>query len=261
MFSSLIIGYGQIGKALEQVLFDYNPDVVDKDPGSDVAPQYDIIHICFPYSKDFINEVKKYQEKFNPTYTIIHSTVPIGASRLCNAIHSPVVGIHPHLAESIKTFTKFLGGEQASEVADYFRRAGCKVYLYDKPETTELMKLSQTTFYALTVEYFKDLKRQCDSFGLSYGEVMTIPTVDYNRGYAELGMPEIRIPQLIPIMKPQGGHCTIPNCGLWETEFTKFIERQNEGEDHASKASYSGKWDYGLQKRLDGSSDHPDSGG
>lgn len=222
---SLIIGYGQIGKALHEVLKDYNPSHLDA--GESVTGDYDIIHICFPYTKDFVDEVKRYQATYSPKFTVIHSTVPVGTSRLCGAVHSPVVGIHPHLAESIKTFTKFLGGEQASEVADYFRRAGCKVYLYDNPETTELMKLSQTTFYALTIEYFKDLKRQCDKLGLSYAEIMTIPTMDYNRGYAELGMPEIRIPQLVPIMKKQGGHCTIPNCGLWETDFTNFIKDKN----------------------------------
>ena len=226
--NSLIIGYGQIGRSLEKVLADYKPDHIDK--GESVHGAYEIMHVCIPYTDSFIKDVKDYQDKYKPKYTIIHSTVPVGVSRHLGAIHSPVVGIHPHLEKSIKTFTKFLAGSRASEVADYFRRAGCKVYLFDHPEVTELAKLSQTTFYALTIEYFKDLKRQCESYGLSYSEVMTIPTVDYNRGYAELGMPEIRIPQIIPIMKPQGGHCTIPNCGLWETEFTKFIKRMNGAE-------------------------------
>lgn len=226
--NSLIIGYGQIGRSLEKVLADYKPDHIDK--GESVHGSYEIMHVCIPYTDSFIKDVRDYQDKYKPRYTVIHSTVPVGVSRHLGAIHSPVVGIHPHLEKSIKTFTKFLAGSRASEVADYFRRAGCKVYLFDHPEVTELAKLSQTTFYALTIEYFKDLKRQCESYGLSYSEVMTIPTIDYNRGYAELGMPEIRIPQIIPIMKPQGGHCTIPNCGLWETEFTKFIKKMNGAE-------------------------------
>lgn len=222
---TLIIGYGQIGKALEEVLEYYNPECLDKKEG--FKQSFDIMHICFPYSETFIDDVKEYQKTYTPKFTIIHSTVPIGTCRQLNAIHSPVVGIHPHLAKSIKTFTKFLAGEQASEVANYFRTAGCKVYLFDKQETTELLKLSQTTYYALTIEYYKDLKRQCDKLGLSYSEVMTIPAMDYNRGYEQLGMPEIKIPLLIPIMTKQGGHCTIPNCGLWETEFTEFIKKMN----------------------------------
>lgn len=231
---TLIIGYGQIGRSLAKVLNDYAPDHLDRIEGDSSLPNnYDIVHICFPYSETFIQDVENYKRRFNPQHIVIHSTVPVGTSRACGAVHSPVVGIHPHLAESIKTFTKFLGGEGASGVANYFRRAGCKVYLYDKPETTELAKLSQTTFYALTIEYAKDLKRQCDKLGLSYTEVATLPAMDYNRGYEALGLPEIKIPILVPIMTPQGGHCTIPNCGLWDTVFTKFIEQQN-GSEHES---------------------------
>jgi len=227
MYKSLIIGYGQIGKALEEVLIDYIPAIYDLEFDLPEG-EFDILHICFPYTKDFINEVQKYQDKFKPKYTVIHSTVPVGTSRACNAIHSPVVGIHPHLARSIKTFTKFFGGKEASGVADYFRRAGCKVYLFDNQETTELAKLSQTTYYAMTIEYVKMLKRICNEKGLSFTEVSTTFVNDYNRGYEELGMPEIKIPNLVPIMREQGGHCTIPNCDLWTNDFTEFIKEQNK---------------------------------
>jgi UDP-glucose 6-dehydrogenase len=217
---------GQVGTALAEVLKDYKPITVGLDV-KETVEHIDIMHICFGYTDEFESEVNRYQEKYQPQYTVIHSTVPVGTSRKLNAIHSPIVGIHPHLAPSMKTFIKFLAGEQASEVADYFRRAGCKVYLFDKPETTELAKLSQTTFYAMTIEYVKDLKRECDKLGLSFSEVYTIPAMDYNRGYEQMGLPEIKIPLLNPIMKKQGGHCTIPNCGLWDTEFTEFIKQQN----------------------------------
>ena len=64
--------------------------------------------------------------------------------------------------------------------------------------------------------------------GLSFAEVSTIPINDYNRGYEELGMPEIKIPNLVPIMREHGGHCTIPNCDLWVNDFTEFIKEQNK---------------------------------
>jgi hypothetical protein len=227
MLKSLIIGGGHIGSALAKVLADYSPTVLDG-IGADLDQEFDIIHICFGYDESFKSEVKRYQEKFKPKYTVIHSTVPVGTSRELDAIHSPVVGIHPHLAESIKTFKKFLGGKGASGVADYFRRAGCNVYLFDDQETTELAKLSQTTFYAMTIEYVKMLKRLCDEMNLSFTEVYTTFVVDYNRGYEELGMPEIKIPNLVPIMREQGGHCTIPNCDLWTNDFTEFVKEQNK---------------------------------
>ena len=226
MLSTLILGYGQIGKALEKVLVDYSPDHLDKNETT--TRTYDIIHICFPYSETFIDDVKNYQTLYKPKYTVIHSTVPIGTSRKVNAVHSPVIGIHPHLATSIKTFKKFLGGSQASGVADYFRRAGCNVYLFDDQETTELAKLSKTTFYAMTIEYVKMLKRICDEKNLSFTEVYTTFVTEYNRGYEALGYPEIKIPNLVPIMREQGGHCTIPNCDLWTNDFTEFVKEQNK---------------------------------
>lgn len=225
---TLILGKGQVGSALLEVLKQYDPIIHDEDTSYVEARQFAIMHVAFPYSKTFIQDVKDYQKKFKPKYTVIHSTVPIGTSRKCNAIHSPIVGIHPFLTTSVKTFTKFLGGLQASGVADYFRRAGCKVYLFDAQETTEMAKLSQTTFYSMTIEYTKMLKRLCDKMGLSFTEVYTTFVSDYNRGYEELGLPEIKIPNLVPIMKKQGGHCTIPNCDLWTNDFTEFIKKQNK---------------------------------
>jgi len=223
---TLIIGAGEIGNSLYGVL-KQNYEVYLKDLEPLVIDGIEIMHICFPYSDKFSDAVSSYQKQYNPKYTVIHSTVPVGTSRSLNALHSPVVGLHPYLQESIKTFIKFLSGEGADKVADYFRRAGIKVYLVDKQETTELAKLSQTTFYALMIEYVKDLKLQCNKLGLPFSDVYTLFSQNYNEGYKKLGYPEYIMPLLIPIMKEQGGHCTIPNLKLWETKFTKFIEELN----------------------------------
>jgi benzoyl-CoA reductase/2-hydroxyglutaryl-CoA dehydratase subunit BcrC/BadD/HgdB len=184
------------------------------------------MHICFPYSDEFINEVKKYQEEYKPKYTIIHSTCPVGTSRKCNAIHSPVTGVHPYLQESLKTFTKFLGGEQASEVADYFRRCGIKVHIEDNQETTELLKLLCTTKYGIDIEYVKDVKRQCDKYGVPL-DSWIVWVDNYNRGYQKLGQEQYTRPNLIPINKNIGGHCVRNNAELIETLFTKIIKELN----------------------------------
>jgi hypothetical protein len=218
---SLIIGNGEIGKSLHAVI---GGDIT----GVTIKPDsYDIIHICFPYSEDFVSEVKRYQELFNPKYTVIHSTVPVGTSRQCGAIHSPCVGVHPYLEESFKTFTKYLGGEQAGEVADYFRRRGMKIYITDKSETTELAKLSQTTQYALNIEYVKNFKRECDKYGVPFECAYTLFSQNYNDGYEKLNLEEYKLPLLIPQMNKQGGHCTLPNCEIWDTKFTKIIKEEN----------------------------------
>lgn len=222
---SLIIGYGEIGKALYKILEkEYPTEWTDKNISIQnyLKKDFDIIHICFPYSESFIEEVKKYQELYNPKYTLIHSTVPPGISRKCNALHSPVIGVHPHLEESLKIFTKFLSGEKAYELADYFRRTGIKVYLFSQQETTELMKILDTSFYGLCIEYTKEVKKLCEKNNIPF-EAWTIWTQNYNEGYKKLGFPEYIRPNLIPIMKKIGGHCVSLNLRLIDTKFHKFL--------------------------------------
>lgn len=217
---SLIIGAGEIGKSLHKVI---GGDIRDREPKQG---HYDIIHICFPYDSAFFSQVEAYQCQHTPKYTIIHSTVPVGTSRRCNAIHSPCLGVHPYLEESFKTFTKFLGGEKAGEVADFFRRANMKVYITDKPETTELMKILCTTKYGVDIEYVKDVKRQCEKFGVPF-EMWTLWTDNYNKGYVKLGQEQFVRPNLIPNMQKIAGHCVMPNTELLETEFTKLLKELN----------------------------------
>lgn len=220
---SLIIGMGEVGKALYQVLKDYQPDTYDIDGRGSIANPPEILHICFPYSERFLDEVKAYQEKYQPKYTVIHSSVPVGTSRQCGATHSPIRGIHPDLYAGIKQFVKFIGGEEASEVADYFRRAGLRVMLFDKSETTELMKLGDTEYYRVCIEYTKLMKERCDKLGLNFHEVYTLANQTYNEGYTQLGHPEFVRPVLQPIMKPIGGHCVMKN-----KELIQLNERESQ---------------------------------
>lgn len=209
---TLIIGMGEVGEALRKVLGDYVPQFLDKKfTLREVHGVFDIIHICFPYSKNFVEQVKSYQKKYKPKYTVIHSTVPVGTSTLVGAVHSPIRGIHPHLESGIRTFPKCLGGRHASGVADYFRRAGLRVVLFDKSETTEAMKLFDTQYYLECIRFAHRVKKYCDKHGLNFHEVYTIPNQDYNAGYSALGHPEFVRPVLQPIMTPVGGHCLMPN--------------------------------------------------
>lgn len=224
---TIIVGNGEIGKSLKKIFEKYyETDITDKFDEHE-ENQYYFMHICFPYSKDFIKQVKQYQKIYHPVYTIIHSTVPVGTSRKCNALHSPVVGLHPFLEESIKTFTKFIGGKQAGEVADYFRRANIKVYITDKQETTELMKIMCTTYHGLCIEFTKDIKRLCNKYKVPF-ELWTMWNDNYSVGYEALGHPEYKRPNLIPMMKKIGGHCVLPNLEFEKTKFTKFLKELNK---------------------------------
>ena len=224
--TTLIVGAGEVGSSLAEVLRPYYEVVLLDKEDQDISEGIEVMNICFGYSDDFVSEVKRYQEKYKPRYTVIHSTVPVGTSRQCDAIHSPIIGIHPYLQEGIKTFIKFLSGEKASEVAHFFKRAGLKLYLFDKPETTELLKVLDTTFYGLCIEYTKEIKRLCDEHGLPF-EAWTLYNDNYNKGYQKLGYPEYTRPNLVPIMTEIKGHCVVPNTFFLENEFTKLIQKLN----------------------------------
>ena len=226
---TLILGYGQIGEAIDEVFSQYNPEIHDSFYDLNLPPEgeFDIMHVCFPYSDSFVDEVKRYQKEYKPKYTVIHSTVKPGTSEKLGAIHSPVIGRHPYLAESLRTFTKMIAGPQASEVAEYFMRAGIKVQLFDKAITTEILKLRDTEFYGLCIEYTKDIKRELDRHGLPFEAWMVYNKI-YNEGYKELGYPHYVRPILQPIMKKIGGHCVRPNYELHQTSFTDLLRGLND---------------------------------
>lgn len=227
---TLIVGNGEIGKSILSVLDEhYQCDIIDKVVEVETNQEYEIMHVCFPYSDEFVDAIKEYQERYKPKYTVIHSTVPIGTSRKVNAIHSPVEGLHPFLSESIQTFTKFISGEDASYVADYFRRANIKVYIVDNQESTEYMKIMSTTFYGMMIEFTKQVKTDCSKLKIPF-ELFTLWNISYNESYEKLGHPEYKKPLLVPIMKDISGHCVMQNTALLENDFTNFLKRRNGDE-------------------------------
>lgn len=224
---TLIVGGGEIGKSLLSVLDEHYPCHIIDIEGEDTLATYEIMHVCFPYSDKFIDAIKEYQKKYKPKYTVIHSTVPIGTSRQVNAVHSPVEGLHPFLTESIQTFTKFLSGEDANYVADYFRRANVTIYIVDNQESTEYMKIMSTTFYGMMIEFTKQVKTDCSNMGIPF-ELFTLWNMNYNESYEKLGHPEYKKPLLVPIMKKIDGHCVMQNTELLDNDFTYFLKMRNK---------------------------------
>jgi hypothetical protein len=230
MNETLIVGYGEIGNALYSILKEFYPVEV-LDIGCTRIENYSpyVMHICFPCfnQREFIKEVNRYKKIYKPKFVVIHSTVPVGTCSKLKAIHSPVEGLHPHLKKSILTFTKFLSGKDADKVADYFRRVGIKVYITDKSETTEYMKIMSTTFYGLMIEFHKQVKSDCDKLNIPF-ELFTIWNKNYNESYERLGYPEYKKPLLVPIMGNIGQHCVLPNSHLLKNDFTEFLLKRNQ---------------------------------
>ena len=224
---SLVIGLGEVGMSLYNVLKD-NHDVISKDvEAKKITDKIDVMHICFPYGKNFVPIVKKYKKLYNPKYTIIHSTVPMGTAKKCECFYSPIRGIHPHLENSLKIFVKYLAPKNIY-LKKYFEKAGIKVELHSDTSTLEVMKLYCTTLYGLNIIAEKEMWEFCKKNGLDYNVVYTESNKTYNEGYEKLGFPQYSKYVLKHKDGKIGGHCVIPNCKLLNTAISKFIYNQNK---------------------------------
>lgn len=224
----LIIGAGETGTALKKILSPHY-EVAIRDIQNTASGRLAVLHICYPPIKNFVSATKRYIEEYSPDLVVIHATVPVGTTRKVGeiAVHSPIRGVHPNLDKGIKTFVKYFGGEKAKEAARIFSRAGVKTKVLKNPETTELLKILDTTYYAWNVVFAKETKRICDTLNLDFSEVYTIPNEDYNESYKKLGKPNVIRPVLKPIPGKIGGHCLIPNCELLDDWLTRIIKDRN----------------------------------
>lgn len=214
--SQLVIGCGEVGTAVAGLLEADKCDV-------NIAPpreMYQAIHICFPYSEHFVQYVTDYQAKFDAKLTVIHSTVPLGTSRKCGAVHSPIRGKHPNLLESLKVFVKYFGGERAREAAALFSQ--CSTVCVPDQETTEALKLWDTTIYGVNIALEKVIHEWCKKNGVDFQTVYEHAGRSYNAGYRAMGHPEFCKYVLKHIEGPCGGHCVTPNAKLlnagWPSE-------------------------------------------
>ena len=221
----LVIGRGQVGSALIEVLSDgYTVDSIDV--GEAATDRYDVLHVCIPY-KDarFSRAVLDYADLYLELggLVIIHSSVRVGTSAALNAVHSPIRGVHPNLAEGIRTFVKFFGGTRAEEAADVFRALGINCYTTPEARNTEALKLWDTTYYGWNIIFEKAVKQYCETYGLDFNIVYTLANESYNQGYAELGMDHVLRPVLKHYPGPIGGHCVIPNAKLLNNGLANYL--------------------------------------
>ena len=225
----LIIGKGEVGKALVKVLSPHYK-IKSRDINDILRGSFDVLHIAYPWQKNFARVTKRYIREYSPRLVIIHATVPVGTTKNIGKIaaHSPVRGEHPNLAKGIKTFVKYFGGQKAKEAAKIFQDIGIRTKTFKKAETTELGKILDTTYYAWNIIFAKEVARVCKERGLDFDEVYTIPNTDYNEGYKKLGRQNVIRSILKPTRGPIGGHCLIPNAKLLESWVTKVIRERNK---------------------------------
>jgi len=219
-----IVGYGEIGKSLEQVYNDYSEfklTIIDKNfiTGD---KNIDIMNICLPLVDFFDTVVVNYIKKYNPKLCIIHtSTTPGITERIagrvsCSVVHSPVRGVHPNLYDGLKTFKKYIGyvDNEGKELCEcHYNELKIPFESIKGPANTELAKLYSTTYYGLCIAFHGEMKKHFEELNLNY-DIITDWNKTYNNGYKELGKEDVVRPVLTPPDKFIGGHCVIPNTEL-----------------------------------------------
>jgi len=226
----LVVGLGEIGSPLfELIKQKHSATGIDIQPVNFVG-QCGVMHICFPFDFDgFLAECVRYIRKYNPDLTIINSTVAPGTTRrvqeetAARVVNSPIRGKHWKMKDELLRYTKFIGGSdrEACRGADaHFRSLGMKTKVFGSPETTEIAKLSETTYFGLLIAWAQELERYCDRLDCVYDEVVSfceeiayLPPVKYTPGII-------------------GGHCVMPNIAIlrdvFESDLLAAISSSNE---------------------------------
>lgn len=233
----LIIGYGEVGQAVADVLMGTREvavyDSAQKEPERALPALVNVLHICFPPSKTFVREVKRYMERTQPRYTIIWSTVPIGTTKQLGAtvVHSPVEGVHPRLAESIRTMRRWVGANStmaASFMERYFRRLGLPVTIVPDSDYTEFLKLRSTAKYGVNLVWTDYEAMVAQRLGMDFSLLQQFDR-DYNALYQRLGKPEYQRYILTPPGGKIGGHCILPNAEILDEQYPTTLLKLIKG--------------------------------
>lgn len=225
----ILIGLGEIGKAIQEYYGKFHTihtyDIKYGNVIHSYLKQYDLMLVAMPYDENFVSVVNKYKETYDVKDTIIFSTVPIGTtSKIENAVHSPIEGKHPNLAESIEYWKVFIGGIN-KQAERFFGEADKIIFTLDKPEHTEFLKLQSTTNYGLMIEYARYVKSVCDKIGMDYNFVKLF-NIEYNDLYEKLCMDQFKRYILEAPNGKIGGHCVVPNAKILNSQFPNEILNQ-----------------------------------
>jgi len=237
---SLIIGNGEIGSSLHKVFSGAHESYI-RDLVNMPLEGVEILHIAFPYSSHFEEDVAAYRKQYKPRLVVIHSTVPVGTSRKVGAVNSPVNGRHPYLEKSVRTFKKVVGGVNPFEVFDvvrFFQACGLKTVVFSSPEASELGKLLCTRRYGLSLVEMKEAAKWCRKENVSFSEVYSIWNTIYNDGYRDLEETRFFRPNLYPIGGEIGGHCVIPNLEYVKDDLSALISKKNKGYKNEGRSKH-----------------------
>jgi len=227
MIKVLVVGCkGKVGSSMYELLRGVDDfqvwgiDINGQESGK--ADKVDIMHICYGCKdeQDFVETTINYMKQFDPTLTIINSTViPNVTDKIFQETdklitHSPVRGMYPNMKHDLLHYVKFIGAvnNKASELAkQHFERLGMNTYVCESPKETEFAKLFATSYYALLIAWFQEMHRICKEHSVNYSQVVEFIKTEEDKPILHAGY--------------IGGECLIPNIHLlFKKTFSKFLQ-------------------------------------
>jgi UDP-N-acetyl-D-mannosaminuronate dehydrogenase len=246
----VVVGLGEIGRPLSELLSkEYRVTGVDISPAEGSIGNVDVMHVCYPFEiPDFVGETARYIGLFQPSLTIINSTVAVGTTRAiaertgAAVAHSPVRGKHVRMLDELRKYTKFIGAvDEATAIraAAHFETVGLKTQILAAPEASELAKLTETTYFGLLIAWAQEVERYADQSGVDYEQIVSF--------YDEIAF----FPATRYFPGPIGGHCVMPNIEILRRfsdspllnairdSNTAKVEREERKQTHARNGNRS----------------------
>ena len=194
---NVVVGLGEIGMPICKVLSKNSVtigyDLDKKLMNLTKMKKYEnykthILHICIPFTKKFITNVKKLVKQFNPEILVIHSTIsPSTTSNLQSKLEIPVIysatrGVHKRMEYDLKRYTKFFSiskdaPKKQSAIKEFkkvMKLNGITTKLMSKPETLELAKIiCDTSYLGWLINYAQLSNMIAKQYEVNFDEMWT----------------------------------------------------------------------------------------
>jgi UDP-N-acetyl-D-mannosaminuronate dehydrogenase len=246
---TLVVGLGEVGKPLFSILQKSDASVI----GIDIEPvSFDrpvgLMHVCFPFkdSAQFEPAVSDYARKYCPELIIINSTVVPGTTRSIQnrtgvpCVYSPIRGKHTKMVDDLYKYVKFVAGVDTSTTNRaqlHFIAAGLNSESISTPETLELAKLLETTYFGVLIAWAQEMNRFAEKVDGDYLELgKFFSEIDY-------------LPRVLFQPGVIGGHCVMPNISLLQQRFQSVFLDAVQTSNEARKAEMAAQQQE-LERRL-----------
>lgn len=241
MKKSIVAGLGEIGGPILKLISKFGPTIgYDIDPkvvDTKKLEKYEnlptlFLHICIPFTSNFIKNVKTLYDKFKPEIIVIHSTVsPYTTQKVQQSLPIPIIysatrGVHKRMLYDLKRYVKFFGIYSdapkakwaAAEYSKLLKKCGVKTKQMSNPITLELAKIVVDTSYY--------------GWPINYAQLSNMIAIQHHVNYDEMWSFSDEIHKFLknrPKMYPGfiGGHCVIPNLDLIHNETLDLIKKIN----------------------------------